>query len=134
MRMQWLAKYREAGLLLMRVALGVLFVILTAPVLLSGPSRWGNFGSGIRSIGIASNYQFWGFLGALAGCLGAVLMIFGLFFRPGVLLVLAITLVHTVGAFDGGGTVRGNLAAIELCAMLVGLLFVGPGKYSVDKS
>ena len=134
MRMQWLAKYREAGLLLMRVALGVLFIILTAPVLLSGPARWGNFGSAIRTIGIASNYQVWGFLGALAGCVGAVLMIFGLFFRPGVLLVLAITLVHTIGAFDGGGTVRGNLAAIELCAILVGLLFVGPGKYSVDKS
>ncbi len=134
MRMQWLAKYREAGLLLMRVALGVLFVILCGPVLLSGPSRWASFGSGIREIGVASNFQFWGFLGALAGCVGAALMIFGLFFRPGVLLVLAITVVHTVGAFDGGGTVRGNLAAIELCAMLIGLLFVGPGKYSVDKS
>ena len=134
MRMQWLAKYREAGLLLMRVALGVLFIIITGPVLLSGPARWGNFGSGIRSLGITSNYQFWGFLGALAGCTGGALMIFGLLFRPGVLLVLAITLVHTVGAFDGGGTVRGNLAAIELCVMLVGLLFVGPGKYSVDKT
>ena len=134
MRMQWLGKYREAGLLLMRVALGVLFVILTGPVLLSGPGRWGSFGAAIRNIGIGSNYQFWGFLGALAGCTGAALMIFGLFFRPGVLLVLAITLVHTVGAFDGGGTVRGNLAAIELCVMLLGLLFVGPGKYSVDKS
>ena len=134
MRMQWLAEYREAGLLLMRVALGVLFIILTGPVLLSGPARWGNFGSAVRNLGIASNYQFWGFLGALAGCTGAVLMIFGLFFRPGVLLVLAITLVHTIGAFDGGGTVRGNLAAIELCVMLIGLLFVGPGKYSVDKN
>ena len=134
MRMQWLAKYREAGLLLMRVALGVLFIILTGPVLLSGPSRWGSFGSGIRALGIGSNFQFWGLLGALAGCVGAVLMIFGLLFRPGVLLVLAITLVHTVGAFDGGGTVRGNLAAIELCVMLFGLLFVGPGKYSVDKT
>ena len=134
MRMQWLAKYREAGLLLMRVALGVLFIVLTGPVLLSGPSRWGNFGSAIRSLGIGSNYQVWGFLGALAGCIGGALMIFGLFFRPGILLVLAITLVHAVGAFDGGGTVRGNLAAIELCAMLVGLLFVGPGKYSVDKN
>jgi putative oxidoreductase len=134
MRMQWLAKYREAGLLLMRVALGVLFVILTGPVLLSGPARWAAFGSGIRNIGLTSHYQFWGFLGALAGCTGAALMIFGLLFRPGVLLVLAITLVHTIGAFDGGGTVRGNLAAIELCVMLIGLLFVGPGKYSVDKT
>ena len=134
MRMQWLAKYREAGLLLMRIALGVLFIIITGPVLLSGPARWASFGSGIRDIGISSNYQVWGFLGALMGCVGGALMIFGLFFRPGVLLVLAITLVHTVGAFDDGGTVRGNLAAIELCVMLIGLLFVGPGKYSVDKT
>lgn len=133
MRMQWLAKYREAGLLLMRVALGVLFIILTGPMLLSGPARWGNFGSGIRSLGITSNFQFWGFVGALAGCTGGVLMIFGLLFRPGVLLVLAITLVHTVGALDSG-SIRGNLAAIELCVMLVGLLFVGPGKYSADKT
>jgi len=132
--MAFLAKYRDAGLLLMRVGLGVLFVILTGPVLLAGRSRWANFGSAIRNLGLSSNYAFWGFLGALAGCTGAALMIFGLLFRPGVLLVLAITLVHTVGAFDGGGTVRGNLAAIELCVMLIGLLFVGPGKYSVDKT
>ena len=30
MRMQFLAKYREMGLLIMRVSLGVLFVILTS--------------------------------------------------------------------------------------------------------
>ena len=61
-------------------------------------------------------------------------MVFGLFFRPGVLLVLLITFVHLLGALDGVGTLRANLAAVELAIMLVGLLFVGPGKYSVDKS
>ncbi len=132
--MQFLGKYREGGLLLMRVSLGVLFIILTAPVLLAGSTRWANFGSAIKAIGITGNYSVWGFIGALAGSLGGVLMIFGLFFRPGVLLVLGITLIHTMGAFDGGGTVRGNLAAIELCLLLVGLLLVGPGKYSVDKN
>lgn len=134
MRMQWLAKYRESGLLLIRVALGVLFIILTGPVLLSGASRWAGFGSGIRNIGLTSNFQLWGFLGALAGSLGGVLMIFGLFFRPGILLVLAITLVHTLGALDRAGGYRGALAAVELCLILSGLLFVGPGKYSVDKT
>ena len=132
--MQFLAKYRESGLLLMRVGLGVLFIILTGPVLLSGPSRWANFGSAIKNLGVHTNFAFWGFLGALMGCVGGALMIFGLFFRPGVLLVLIITLVHLLGAIDGAGSYRANLAAIELTLMLVGLLFVGPGKYSVDKS
>lgn len=133
MRMQWLAKYREGGLLLMRVALGVLFIILTGPVLLS-MSRWSGFGSAIRNLGLSSNFQFWGFLGALAGCLGGVLMIFGLFFRPGILLVLVITIVHTLGALDRTGSYRAALGAIELCLILTGLLFVGPGKFSIDKT
>jgi len=131
MRMAFLAKYRESGLLLMRVGLGVLFIILTGPVLLHGPGRWASFGSAIRAVGMTSHYQFWGFLGALAGCLGGALMIFGLFFRPGVLLVLAVTIIY---ALNVQGPLRANLAAIELCVMLIGLLFVGPGKYSVDKN
>ena len=133
MRMQWLAKYRETGLLLMRVALGVLFIILTGPVLLSS-AKWAAFGSAVRNLGLSTNFQFWGFLGALAGCVGGALMIFGLFFRPGVLLVLAITIIHTLGAVDRSGTLRAALGAIELCLILTGLLFVGPGKYSVDKT
>ena len=131
--MQFLAKYRETGLLIMRVGLGVLFIILTGPVLLAGPSRWASFGSAIRNLGLNNHFQFWGFLGALIGCLGGALMIFGLFFRPGVLLVLTITFVHLLGALEGG-TLRANLAAVELGLMLLGLLFVGLGKYSVDKN
>lgn len=134
MRMQFLAKYRETGLLLMRLGLGVLFIVLTGPVLLSGLRGWANFGSAIRPLGVHTNYAFWGFLGTLMGCVGGSLLIFGLFFRPGVILVLIITLVHLLGALDGVGTLRANLAAVELAIMLVGLLFVGPGKYSVDKS
>lgn len=134
MRMQFLAKYRETGLLLMRLGLGVLFILLTGPVLLSGPDRWGIFGSAIHNLGLHTHYQFWGFLGALMGCVGGALMIFGLFFRPGVLLVLAITFVHLLGAWEGVDTLRANLAAVELTVVLVGLLFLGPGKYSVDKT
>lgn len=134
MRMLWLAKYRETGLLLMRVGLGVLFIILTGPVLLGGPSRWASFGGAIRNLGLHNHYQVWGFIGALLGCLGGTLMIFGLFFRPAVLLVLVVLFVHLLGVIEGVGSYRANLAAVELAVILLGLLFVGPGKYSVDKA
>ena len=134
MRMQWLAKYRETGLLLMRLGLGVLFVIIAGPVLLGGPSRWGSFGSAARNLGLSTHFQFWGFLGALMGCAGGALMIMGLFFRPGVLLCLIITVVHLLGVLNGLRSFDNHLPAIELATMLIGLLFVGPGKYSVDKS
>ncbi len=131
MRMAWLAKYRESGLLLIRLGLGVLFAILAGPVLLGGPNAWAHSGDAVRQFGLRTHHQFWGFIGALAGCLGGTLMIFGLFFRPGVLLVLVLTVIH---ALDANGSWRANLAAVELSVVLVGLLFVGPGKYSVDKT
>jgi putative oxidoreductase len=128
--MAFLAKYREGGLLLIRVALGVLFIILAGPVLLGGPNAWAHAGDAIRHLGLHSHFVFWGFLGALLGCAGGVLMIFGLFFRLGVLFVLALTFVHVLGV----RSYRAELGAIELFLVLLGLLFVGPGKYSVDKT
>ena len=68
------------------------------------------------------------------GCAGGALMILGLFFRPGVLLCLILTVVHLLGVLNGVRSLDNHLPAIELAVMLVGLLFVGPGKYSVDKS
>ena len=47
-----------------------------------------------------------------------------------VVFALVLTFVHLLGVRD----YRAELPAIELFLMLLGLLFVGPGKYSVDKS
>ena len=80
-----------------------------------------------------SHLQMWGFLGSLLGCLGGVLMIFGLFFRIGVLLVLVLAIAHAITVSKGSGF-RVALPSIEMCFVLAGLLFVGPGKYSVDKT
>ena len=133
MRMAFLAKYSDFGLLLLRVSLGVLFIVYTAPVLMSGPNAWGHFGAGIKNLGIHSHFQIWGFLGALLGCVGAVLVILGLFFRPGILVLLVLAIAHAIGVKHGSGF-RTALPSIEVCFVLLGILFVGPGKYSVDKT
>ena len=133
MRLAFLAKYREFGLLLIRVSIGVLFIFYTAPALMGGPSAWTHFGAGARNWGLHSNYQLWGFLGALAGCAGGVLLIFGLFFRLGVLLLLILAVGHAIGVTKGA-SFRFALPSIEICFVLAGILFVGPGKYSVDKT
>jgi putative oxidoreductase len=133
MRMAFLAKYSDFGLLLLRVSLGVLFIVYTAPVLMSGPNAWAHFGAGIKNLGIHSHFQIWGFIGALLGCVGAVLVIFGLFFRPGIIVLLVLAIAHAIGVKHGSGF-RTALPSIEVCFVLLGVLFVGPGKYSVDKT
>ena len=133
MRMAFLAKYSDFGLLLLRLSIGVLFILYTAPPLLSGPSAWAHFGNGARNFGIHSHFQAWGFIAALLGCVGAVLVIFGLFFRPGILVLLVLAIAHAIGVKHGSGF-RVALPSIEMCFVLAGVLFVGPGKYSVDKT
>ena len=133
MRLAFLAKYREVGLLLIRISIGLLFILYTAPALIGGPKAWGHFGTGASHFGLHSHVQVWGFLGALLGCLGGILMIFGLFFRIGVLLVLVIAIGHAIAVYEGTGF-RVALPSIEMCFVLAGVLFVGPGKYSVDKT
>ena len=116
----------------MRVSIGLMFVILIAPVLWSGQRGWEHFGSAMRYLDFHAHYQFWGFIGALAGCAGGVLMILGLFFRVGVLLALAVILVHLIAVWDNDFHTR--IPALEMSILLLSMLFIGPGKYSVDKS
>jgi putative oxidoreductase len=132
--LQFLGKYRETGLLLMRASIGLIFIILIAPVIWDGRASWEHFGSAMRHLDFHSHYQFWGFLGAVLGCAGGVLMILGLFFRLGVVLTMAISLVHLVAVWDSHGDFLARLPALEMTILLLSLLLVGPGKYSVDKN
>ena len=133
MKLAFLAKYRETGLLLIRVSIGVLFLLYTVPVLFGGPSTWSHFGAGAHHWSLHSHYQLWGFIGSLLGCVSGALLIFGLFFRIGVLFVLVLAIGHALALYKGTGF-RVALPTIELCFVLAGILFVGPGKYSVDKT
>ena len=132
--LQFLSKYRETGLLLIRASIGLIFIILIAPVLWNGEGSWEHFGSAMRHLDFHSHFKFWGFVGAVLGCAGGVLMILGLFFRIGVLLTLAIMLVHLVAVWDSSGDFHTRLPALEMSILLLSLLFIGPGKYSVDKN
>jgi putative oxidoreductase len=134
MALQFLGKYRETGLLLIRVSIGLIFIILIVRVLWNGHGSWEHFGAAMRHLDFHSHFQVWGFIGALAGCAGGVLMILGLFFRIGVLCALVVTLVYVVALRSAAGGFYRRLPAIEMSILLLSLLFIGPGTYSVDKS
>jgi putative oxidoreductase len=131
--LQFLGKYRESGLLLIRVSVGLIFIILLGPVLWD-PGSWDRIGSVMRHLDFHSHFKFWGIVGALLGCIGGVLMVLGLFFRIGVLFALFVTLVHLVALWSARGGLYPRLPALEMAILLLSLLLVGPGKYSIDKN
>ena len=71
--------------------------------------------------------------GALAACVGGILIVLGLAFRLGILLAFVIALVNAISVARYVPGLYPKLVPIEIVVILICLAFIGPGKYSVDK-
>jgi putative oxidoreductase len=128
-----LGKYRNTGLLLLRVGIGLMFIIHGFPKLASGPNGWTNLGGSMKVIGIDFLPIFWGFMAAITETFGGFLLIVGLFYRPALILLVFTMVIATMVQFSKGESLKGASQAIEMGILFFSLIFIGPGKYSVDK-
>jgi len=128
-----LGKYRNTGLLLLRIGLGIMFIIHGFPKLAGGPGGWTSLGGSMKVIGIDFMPIFWGFMAAATETFGGFLLIVGLFFRPALMLLIMTMIIAALVHFSEGEGLQGASHAIELAIVFIGLIFIGPGKYSVDK-
>ncbi len=128
-----LGKYRNFGLLVIRVGLGIMFIYHGFPKLGGGVKTWEQLGSATKYIGIHFWPVVWGLLSAATETFGGFLLIIGLAFRPVCLLMLINLLVAVALHLGKGDGLDGAAHAIEDAIVFAGLLFIGPGKYSVDK-
>jgi putative oxidoreductase len=127
-----LDKYKNFGLLIIRVGLGLMFIYHGLPKLTGGEKVWIQLGSATKYVGIHFWPALWGFLCAVVETFGGFLVVIGLEFRPVCLLLVINLAVAAASQYAAGGL--GQAAhAIEDAIMFAGLLFVGPGKYSVDR-
>ncbi|MGC3989335.1 MAG: DoxX family protein [Chthoniobacteraceae bacterium] len=134
MIMTFLTKYREAGLLLLRVGLGVIFILHGWPLLVEGPKEWIKLGAAMRFLHVDMFLKYFGLAAAVSEVAGGALMILGCLFRPACLLmaftmtVATIMHFHKHDDFDLHTSHSLSMAIVFYC-----LLLIGPGKYSVDK-
>lgn len=131
-----LGNYKNFGLLIIRIGLGIMFIYHGLPKLMGGPKTWTGVGGATNYIGIHFFHMLWGLIAAIVETFGGFLVIIGLAFRPACLLLVIDLLVaanfhlHQTGPMGGLGAAS---HAIEDAIMFAGLLFIGPGKYSADK-
>jgi putative oxidoreductase len=128
-----LGNYKNFGLLIIRIGLGVLFIWHGVPKLAGGPDHWEKIGGAMKTVGISFAPAFWGFMAAIIETFGGLLLMIGLAFRPVCLLLFLNLIVAALMHFSKGDGLQGAAHAIEDAIMFLGLLFIGPGIYSVDK-
>ncbi len=128
-----LGKYRNTGLLILRVGLGVMMMVHGLPKIMGGPEGWTQLGGSMKVVHLDFLPIFWGFMAAASEGIGGFLLLLGLFFRPVNILLVITMVVAALVHFAKGDGLDGASHAIELAIVFFSLIFIGPGKYSIDK-
>lgn len=134
LRLDFLKKYKDAGLLFMRVGVGFDYLVFHGwSKLIGGPDNWIAHGVVMPGFGIEAIYLFWGLMAALAETLGAVLFAVGLAFRPMAALIGITMVVAVYVHLDQGDPWSHASHAQKMVFVFFGLMMAGPGKYSLDQ-
>jgi len=133
MKFRFLSRYRDEGLLLMRIGIGVMFLLHGGPKLLAGPDKWQQVGTALTYLGIDFFPAIWGLMAALSEFCGGLCLIFGWFFRPACLLMATTMLVATTMHLGRGDGLMRASHALESGILFVSLMLIGPGRFSFDK-
>lgn len=134
MKLKFLARFRDEGLLLLRLGVGTMFILHGYPKLLGGPDKWQDIGQAVSFLGINWGHVVWGFLAGLSEFGGGICLILGWFFRPACLCMALTMGVATVMHLGRGDGLMRASHAIELGMVFVSLMFIGSGRYGLDRS
>jgi putative oxidoreductase len=130
-----LKNYTDAALLFLRLTLGGFFIYVHGwPKLAGGITRWKAVGAAMKHVGVTFAPAFWGFMAASAESLGCLLLMIGFCFRPSCLMLVITMTVAAITDYHGKpGGLLGASHATEMALVFFTLMFVGPGRFSVDK-
>jgi putative oxidoreductase len=134
MLLKFLGKYRDAGLLFLRIGLGAAFIVHGLPKLTGGSKVWTALGKGMAEIGIDFFPAFWGFMAAATEGIGGIFLILGFCHRPVCLLLTFTMTIATLTHVSAKKPSFGEYShPLEMAVVFLSLAFVGPGKFSIDK-
>lgn len=119
------------AILVIRIGIGIMFILHGYPKLLGGIERWTSLGmNGPGSIGIHFWYPFWGLLAALSEAIGGLFLVIGFQVRLSALMML-FTMIFAIvfHVVSGKGS---PYHAIESAFIFIGIILSGSGKYTLQ--
>jgi putative oxidoreductase len=114
----------DSGLLIIRVGLGIIFVIHGYPKIVGGPQSWLWLGSNMENLGIYSAPLLWGFIAACTEFFGGILLITGFFTRIVCFFLVFQMLVALLYHLNKGDGFMIYSHPLSLMIVFIGLFFV----------
>jgi putative oxidoreductase len=129
----FLNKYSDAGLLFIRLGIGIAFTFTYGMMKIqAGPEMWVMVGSAMTKLGITFGHVFFGFLASASEFFGGILLILGLFTRWAAAFMAFTMLMAFITHLSALDPWHVAMHPMELFAVFMGLLFLGAGRFSLD--
>jgi putative oxidoreductase len=125
----------DLGLLIVRVILGGAMIAYGVPKFMNGGAMLEQVGTAMKFVGLDFAPVFWGFMAALTEVMGGIMIMWGFLFRPAALFLLFTMVVATLfQAHQAGSFVANAVHPLSYAGIFLGLIFTGPGKWSIQKN
>ncbi|MCC6583918.1 MAG: DoxX family protein [Chitinophagales bacterium] len=121
----------DYGLLIIRLGIGILFMLHGYPKITGGPEMWSQIGGSMGNIGIHFAPTFWGFMAAFAEFVGGACLVLGFLFRPALAMLIFTMFIAGLMHYTSGDGFNGYNHALESGLVFLGLFIAGPGKYAL---
>ena len=122
--------HRDLGLLLLRIGIGIAFIAHGYPKLFMGGAE--GLAKGLAATGIPGGV-FAAYLAGMAEFFGGIALILGIFFRPFTVVMAFTMLVALIFHLNKGDSFVKYSHALESGILFISLIFIGPGKFSLDE-
>ncbi|MCI0450246.1 MAG: DoxX family protein [Chlorobi bacterium] len=127
------SRHGDAGILIMRLGIGIAFIFTHGwAKITGGPELWGKIGAAMSNFGITFAPAFWGFMASVSEFGGGILILLGLFTRPAASFMgftMLVAAIYHLSKLDPWSKV---IYPMEILSVFVALIFIGAGKYSLD--
>lgn len=129
----FLKRFDFFGILMLRIGAGTAIAFRGFPLLLAGPEEWSNIGRAVGLIGIEGFYLLFGLLAVILESFGGVAVVLGLLTRS-MALSLAIIMAFVVATMiNHSEELFHILLAAQLGLTFLAIVFIGPGRVSLDR-
>ncbi len=129
----------ELGLLVIRVSVGLIFIYAGYNKFMAGEETLNNIGSNVKYLGLdvgvnTVSSMFFGIAAAGAEVLGGALLAVGFLTRVSTFFLIITMLVATLYKLDSSVVALSEFGfPLVMGLVCLGLLFTGPGRYSIQK-
>ena len=126
----------HVGFLIIRLGVGMIFVVYGYPILSGGTGKWNQLGNKlVEPLGVSVGDGLWGFLAAAGMTVGGLFVALGLLVRPSAFLLLLVTSLWAYAEMHRlTASLEHYYFPLSMAIVFAGLLIGGGGDYSLGRA